>query len=302
MSKPYTTLSTELTAGGILVATFNRPEQLNTFNAAMAQDIMAAVAAADADDAVRAIVFTGAGRAFCAGADLGQGEKTFDYAARSDRPPGPPLLADGSPDLSHPNARDLGGRVTLRLFASLKPIVGAINGPAVGIGATMLLPMDVLLAADTARFGFVFTRRGIVPEACSSWFLPRRVGIARALEWTISGRVFPAQEALEAGLVRRLLPAAELLPAALALARELTESSAPVSVALTRQMMWRMLGAAHPMEAHRVDSRGIYTRGAAADVREGVTAFLEKRPAQFADRVSQDLPAFYPWWDEPEYR
>jgi enoyl-CoA hydratase/carnithine racemase len=197
--------------------------------------------------------------------------------------------------------RDGGGRVTLRIFECLKPVIAAINGPAVGIGATMLLPMDVRLASESARIGFVFTRRGITPEACSSWFLPRVVGISRALEWTMSGRLFGAQEALEGGLVRQVFKADELLPAARALAREIADNAAPVSVALTRQMLWRMLGADHPMEAHRIDSRAIYARGAMADAKEGVTAFLEKRPAHFADKVSSDMPAFFPWWQERRY-
>jgi enoyl-CoA hydratase/carnithine racemase len=197
--------------------------------------------------------------------------------------------------------RDGGGRVTLRIFNCLKPVIGAINGPAVGIGATMLLPMDVRLASSSARFGFVFARRGITPEACSSWFLTRVVGISRALEWTMTGRVFEAAEALAGGLVRQVLAPDDLMPAAYALAHEIADNAAPVSVALTRQMMWRMLGAQHPMEAHRVDSRAIYSRGAASDAKEGVMAFLEKRPAHFANRVSEDMPPWFPWWQEPDY-
>jgi len=211
------------------------------------------------------------------------------------------VAPDGRVDWGNEAVRDGGGRVTLRIFESLKPVIAAINGPAVGIGATMLLPMDVLLASEQARFGFVFARRGIVPEACSSWFLPRRVGIGRALEWTMTGRVFPASEALQAGLVRQVLPPAELLPAARALAREIAEHAAPVSVALTRQMMWRMLGAEHPMHAHRIDSRAIFARGRAADVREGVASFLEKRPAHFTDRVTEAMPEWFPWWHDPRY-
>ncbi len=283
--------------GAVMKITLNRPDQLNTFNAAMMADLIAAFDEADADDSVRAIVVTGAGRAFCAGADLSQGAKTFDYERRADRPERHgPRRPDGSVDWSDEAIRDGGGRVTLRIFESLKPVIAAVNGPAVGIGATMLLPMDVRLAADGARFGFVFTRRGITPEACSSWFLPRLVGISRALEWTMTGRLFPASEALEGGLVRSVHAAPDLLPAAMALATEIAENAAPVSVALTRQMMWRMLGADHPMEAHKIDSRSIYARGAMADAREGVTAFLEKRPARFVDRVSRDMPSFFPWW------
>jgi len=212
-----------------------------------------------------------------------------------------PTTTDGDIAWSDPAIRDGGGRVALRIFECLKPVIAAVNGPAVGVGATMLLPMDVRLASSAARFGFVFARRGITPEACSSWFLPRVVGISRALEWTMTGRVFEADEALEGGLVRSLHAPDALLPAAHALAREIAENAAPVSVALARQMMWRMLGADHPMEAHKVDSRSIFARGRSADVREGVTAFLEKRPPQFGDRVSRDMPPFFPWWRERPY-
>jgi enoyl-CoA hydratase/carnithine racemase len=289
-------------ADHVLTVTLNRPEQLNTFNATMMRELIAAFDLADADDDVRAVIVTGAGRAFCAGADLSQGGKTFDYAARADRPGvGQATRADGGIDWSHDSVRDGGGRVTLRIFNSLKPVIAAVNGPAVGIGATMLLPMDVRLASVGARFGFVFARRGIVPEACSSWFLPRLVGISRALEWAMTGRVFPAAEALEGGLVRQVLALEALLPAATALAREIAEHAAPVSVALTRQMMWRMLGESHPMMAHRIDSRAIFARGRSADVREGVGAFLEKRPAHFTDRVTQAMPEFFPWWQDPPY-
>lgn len=289
-------------ADRVLTVTLDRPAKLNAFDRPMMQGLLDAFARADADDEVRAVVVTGAGRAFCAGADLGQGGKTFDYARRSDR--GEVAEAEGSDgrfDMSHEAVRDGGGRVTLRIFQCLKPVIAAVNGPAVGIGATMLLPMDIRLASSAARFGFVFTRRGITPEACSSWFLPRVVGIGRALEWTMSGRVFDAAEALAGGLVSRVLPPDELLPAAYALAREIADNAAPVSVALTRQMMWRMLGAEHPMDAHRIDSRAIFARGASADAREGVTAFLEKRPAQFPDRVSDGMPPFFPWWTEKPY-
>jgi len=291
------------TADHVLTITLSRPDQLNTFTAAMMNELIAAFDAADADDGVRAVVVTGSGRAFCAGADLSQGGKTFDYAERSDRPDkaASPQRADGSIDWSHPSVRDGGGRVTLRIFESKKPVIAAINGAAVGIGATMLLPMDIRLASDNARFGFVFTRRGITPEACSSWFLPRLVGISRAIEWSCTGRIFAAQEALAGGLVSRVVAPADLLPAAQAIAREIADNAAPVSVALTRQMMWRMLGADHPMEAHKIDSRSIYARGAMPDAKEGVTSFLEKRPAQFTDKVSTDMPAFYPWWKPRPY-
>ncbi len=287
----------------ILTLTLNRPEKLNAFNGTMMNELIAAFDAADADDGVRAIIVTGAGRAFCAGADLSAGAKTFDYAARDDKPEkqGTPIGADGEPDWSHESVRDGGGRVVLRIYECLKPVIAAINGPAVGIGATMLLPMDIRLAADGARIGFVFSRRGITPEACSSWFLPRLVGISRALEWTYSGRIFPAAEALAGGLVSALHASDALLPAARALAREIVENAAPVSVALTRQMMWRMLGADHPMEAHKIDSRAIYARGASADAKEGVTAFLDKRAPTFTNTVSKDMPAFFPWWQARRY-
>jgi enoyl-CoA hydratase/carnithine racemase len=290
-------------ADQVLTLTLSRPEQLNTFTATMMNELIAAFDLADADDDVRAIIITGSGRAFCAGADLSQGGKTFDYAARSDRPDkaASPQRPDGAFDWSHDSVRDGGGKVTLRIFESLKPVIAAINGAAVGIGATMLLPMDIRIASDNARFGFVFARRGITPEACSSWFLPRLVGISRAVEWTCTGRIFPAAEALAGGLVSRVVAPADLLPTAYALAREIADHTAPVSVALTRQMMWRMLGADHPMEAHKIDSRSIYARGAAADAKEGVSSFLEKRPAQFTNKVSSDMPAFYPWWPDRPY-
>jgi enoyl-CoA hydratase/carnithine racemase len=265
----------------------------------MLHELIDAFDHADRDDAVKAVIVTGAGRAFCAGADLSAGGATFDRAARPDRPQ-VPLGADGQPDLTSDAARDGGGRVALRIFSCLKPVIAAVNGPAVGVGATMLLPMDIRLASEEARFGFVFVRRGIVPEACSSWFLPRIVGISQALEWMFTGRVFPAREALAARLVSAIYPPGELLPVARALAREIAEN-ASVSIALARQMLWRMLGADHPMEAHKVDSRAIFARGRSADVKEGVTSFLEKRKAHFTDRVSQDMPGFFPWWQERPY-
>jgi enoyl-CoA hydratase/carnithine racemase len=286
---------------GVLTITLNRPDKLNAFNRAMMEELIAAFDRADADDAVRAVIVTGAGRAFCAGADLSQGAKTFDYAGRNDRPEVSRAVTGNAVDWSDESVRDGGGRVTLRIFNCLKPVIAAINGPAVGIGATMLLPMDIRLASEQARIGFVFNRRGITPEACSSWFLPRVVGISRALEWSMTGRIFPASEALEGGLVRQVLPPAELLPAAQTLALEIAQNCAPVSVALNRQMMWRMLGAEHPMEAHRVDSRAIFSRGASADAKEGVVSFLEKRPAHFANTVSADMPPWFPWWQEPGY-
>src|SRR6478609_1331815 len=249
----YETLLYEV-SDHVLTITLNRPDRLNAFTGTMMNELIAAFDAADADDDVRAIIVTGAGRAFCAGADLSQGAKTFDFAARADRPDkqGAPQRPDGGIAYSHESVRDGGGRLSLRIFECMKPVIAAINGPAVGVGATMLLPMDIRIASEDARFGFVFARRGITPEACSSWFLPRVVGISQALEWTCTGRIFSAQEALAGRLVKQLYKPDELLPAARALAREIADNTAPVSLAITRQMMWRMLGADHPMEAHRI--------------------------------------------------
>jgi enoyl-CoA hydratase/carnithine racemase len=252
--------------------------------------LIAAFDAADADDAVRAVIVTGAGRGFCAGADLAGGGDTFDSRRRSESTPG----GDGVP-------RDGGGQLTLRIFECTKPVIAAVNGPAVGVGATMTLPMDIRLAAPEARFGFVFARRGIVPEAASSWFLPRAVGISRAMEWVATGRVFGADEALAAGLVRSLHPGGELLQTARTLAREIADHTAPVSVAIARRLMWQMLGAEHPMLAHRADSRAMFARGQSEDAREGVTAFLEKRPAEFPDRITDGLPELRPGWRPPEF-
>jgi enoyl-CoA hydratase/carnithine racemase len=286
-------------AEGIATITLDRPARMNAFTGQMMADLIAAFDATDADDSVRAVIVTGAGKAFCAGADLAEGAATFDYAKRGD---GGPVQADGSVDWAHEGVRDSGGRVSLRIFESLKPVIGAINGAAVGIGATMLLPMDFRLASESARFGFVFARRGIVPEAASSWFLPRLVGIGQALEWCYSGKVFGADEALRGGLVRSVHVADDLLPAARALALELTADSAPVSVALTRRMLWGMLGAGHPMAAHRIDSRAVWLRGSGADAREGVISFLEKRDAVFTDRVSDEWPRVDGWFDAPGWR
>jgi len=287
-------------ADNILTITLNRPDKMNAFTGIMQKELIAAFDAADADDNVRAIIVTGAGKAFCAGADLSEGGKTFDRAARPDRKTAP-LRPNGEVEWSDDAVRDGGGRVTLRMYKCLKPIIGAINGAAVGIGVTMQLAMDVRLASESARFGFVFARRGIVPEAASSWFLPRIVGISQALEWCYSGRVFDAKEALAGRLVSKVFPADELIPAARALAREIAENSAPVSVALIRQMMWRLSALDDPMEAHKIDSRGIYSRGASLDVKEGVMAFLDKRPAKFTQSVSKDMPSYFPWWDERPY-
>jgi enoyl-CoA hydratase/carnithine racemase len=293
----YETIQYEV-AEQILTITLNRPDKLNAFNATMQRELIEAIDAADKDDGIRAIIVTGAGRAFCAGADLSSGADTFDRDAQR----GPiKRLASGKVDYSDPAARDGGGQLTLRIFKCLKPVIAAVNGPAVGIGVTMLLAMDIRIASENARFGFVFSQRGIVPEAASSWFLPRIVGISQALEWCFTGRVFGAEEAHSGRLVSRVVPPEELLSTARALAREIATKTAPVSIALIRQMMWRMSGADDPMEAHKVDSRGIYSRGRSADVKEGVTAFLEKRQAHFRDKVSSDMPDYFPWWDEREY-
>jgi enoyl-CoA hydratase/carnithine racemase len=277
-------------AEGVLTITLNRPERLNAWTDTMCGELIAAFDRADADDEVRAVIVTGAGRAFCAGADLESRGETFDARAR-----GRAVSGDGPPP------RDGGGTLTLRIFDSRKPVIAAINGPAVGVGATMTLPMDIRLAAEGARIGFVFTRRGIIPEACSSWFLPRLVGISRAMEWVASGRVFSAEEALAGGLVRSIHAPDELLPAARELATEIAANTAPVSVALARQLMWRMLGAEHPMLAHRADSRGMLVRGRSEDAVEGITSFLDKRPASFPERVSDGLPDIMPGWHAPEF-
>ncbi|MEB2283277.1 MAG: enoyl-CoA hydratase [Polyangiaceae bacterium UTPRO1] len=274
--------------GPVLTITLSRPEKLNAFTHRMLDELLDALARADADDAVRVVIVTGAGRAFCAGADLSGGSGTFDHSDAAAR----------SPADTH---RDGGGLLTLRIFESKKPVIAAINGPAVGVGITMTLPMDVRIAAAGARMGFVFTRRGIVPEACSSWFLPRLVGISRAAEWIYTGRVFTAEEALAAGLVSRVVPAEALLEAAHDLAREMADGTSAMSVALSRQMLWRMLGADHPMEAHKVDSRAIFAMGQSADAHEGVASFLEKREPRFTLRPSADMPPFYPWWPERKF-
>ncbi len=268
----------------ILTITLNRPERLNAFNGQMSSEVHSALDRADADDNVKAIIFTGAGRGFCAGADLSSGSETFDYES------------DGRG--IHP---DGGGVLTLRLFECLKPVISACNGPAVGVGATMQCAMDIRMASDKARYGFVFSKRGIVPEACSSWFLPRCVGINTALEWAYSGRIFDAQEALEKRFVRSVHKENDLMPAARDLAHEFAEQTSSVSVTMIRHMMWKMLGADHPMEAHKIDSRGVYFTGKSEDAHEGVQSFLEKRPAEFSGKVSTDMPEFFPWWEQRKF-
>jgi enoyl-CoA hydratase/carnithine racemase len=279
---------------GIATITLNRPDKLNAFTAQMMVDMIKAFDETDGDDKVKAVIVTGAGRAFCAGADLSGGASTFDRNQ--------PQALEREEGKVGDVYRDGGGRVTLRIFESLKPVIAAVNGPAVGVGVTMQLPMDIRMASTEARYGFVFAKRGITPEAASSWFLPKVVGLSTALEWCYTGRVFPASEAHERGLVRSLHAPDELLPAARALAREIAENTAPVSVALTRQMLWRMAGADHPMEAHKADSRAIQSRGASADAKEGVASFLEKRPAAYPNKVSTDVPNIWPEWKAREFR
>jgi len=282
--------------GGVATVTLHRPDRLNAFTVRMQRELVAAFDEIDADDRVRAVIVTGAGRGFCAGADLGGGGDTFNTeAARGDGG----AVGGGASEMEH---RDEGGLLTLRIFECTKPVIAAINGPAVGVGATMTLPMDVRLASTQAKFGFVFARRGIVPEACSSWFLPRIVGISQAAEWCYTGRVFGPDEALAGRLVRSVHEPDELLPAARALAAEIAENTSAVSIALTRAMLWRMLGESHPMAAHEVDSPAIAHLGKSADAREGVVSFLEKRPPAFIDTVTGDMPPFYPWWEERRFR
>ena len=283
----YTQIRYEV-SDSIATVTLARPEKMNAFTGVMMREILDVFDVIDADDAVRAVIVTGEGKGFCAGADLSSGAKTFDDG-------------DWSSTSDDRIRRDGGGQVTLRIFACKKPVIAAINGAAVGIGATMTLPMDVRLASSAARIGFVFTRRGIVPEACSSWFLPRVVGISRAAEWVYTGRILSADEAQSGGLVRTVYAPDELLPAARTLAREIADNTSGVSVALSRQMLWRMLGADHPMQAHRVDSRAIQLRGRSADAHEGVTSFLEKRPAQFSDSVAASVPDVFPEWQDPQF-
>ena len=284
----------------IATITLNRPERLNAFNSQMLRDVMDAIDLVDADDDVRAVIFTGAGRGYCAGADLSGGADTFDFDRQSDE-----RKAERAAERSEGGdlawMRDGGGLLTLRLYECNKPLIAAINGPAVGVGVTMTLPMDIRLASTKARIGFVFARRGVVPEACSSYFLPRVVGLSKALEWCFSGRVFDADEALEGGLVRSLHDPDDLLPAARAIAAEIAENTSAISVTVIRHMLWRMLAADHPMEAHKIDSRGIFHLGRGADAHEGVASFLEKRPPEFTLRPTQDLPEYFPWWDEPEF-
>jgi enoyl-CoA hydratase/carnithine racemase len=296
MAKPNFETVLYVVEEGIATITLNRPEVMNAANTLMINELIAAFDATDADDSVRAVIVTGAGKAFCAGADLSAGGKTFDYKAR------PATGTSTRGEVVGDVVRDGGGCLTLRIFESLKPVIAAVNGAAAGIGATMQLAMDMRLASTSARYGFVHARRGITAEAASAWFLPRVVGIQTALEWCYTGRVFPASEAHERGLVRSLHAPEELLSAAKTLAREIADNAAPVSVALMRQMIWRMAGANHPMDAHMADSRAVQARGLQADAREGVSSFLEKRQPHFTDTVSRDLPDIWPDWRAPQFR
>lgn len=286
----------------IATITLNRPDIFNAMGPAMMQEIMAALDQADSDDHVRAVVVTGAGKGFCGGADLSKGADIFNKDKKIDgRDARGARREDGTFDYTSEAARDGGGKLALRIFNSLKPVIGAINGAGVGIGASMLLPMDIRIASEKGRLGFVYARRGIVFECCSSWFLPRIVGIAKALELSFSGRVLSAPEMLDTGLVSSVVSPEELLPRAYEIAREIADNTAPVSIALMRQMAWRSLGMAHPMEAHRIESRGICTRGASPDAKEGVASFVEKRSPNFPCTVSSDMPDYFPWWEEPDY-
>ena len=280
----------------VLTISLNRPERLNAFTGQMMDDLIEAFDKAGKDDDIRVIIVTGAGRGFCAGADLGAGANTFNREVRNNR--GETEDIKDNPEWM----RDGGGRTTLAIFDCPKPIIAAFNGPAVGVGVTMTLPMDIRIASEEARFGFVFARRGLVPEAASSWFLPRIVGIGKALEWTFSGKVFSAEEAKDGGLIRSVHPANKLMDEAYKLAQEIIDNTSPVSVALTRQMLWKMLGADHPMEAHKVDSQLIYELGKAEDAKEGVKSFLEKRSPKFPSKVSRDMPKFFPWWKNRKFK
>jgi enoyl-CoA hydratase/carnithine racemase len=267
----------------ILTLTLNRPEKLNAFNPQMLDELLSALDNANHQDEVRAIIITGAGKGFCAGADLSGGQESFEKMGAAE------------------NHRDGGGILALAMYNCQKPLIAAVNGAAVGVGATMLLPMDIRIGSEDSRFGFVFARRGIVPEACSSWFLPRVVGISKALHWCFSGRIIDAQEALQSDLISEVVPKDELLITAKAIAREIALNTSAVSIALTRQMMWKMLGEKDPMAAHRIDSKSIFALGRSSDAKEGVQSFLEKRNPNFIDKVSADMPKFYPWWDDDSF-
>ena len=270
-----------------LVICLNRPKRLNAFNSTMLHEILTTIEMVDSDDDICAVIFTGEGKYFCAGADLSEDSDALTFSSRTDKING--------------IAPDEGGMLALRLYDFKKPIICAVNGAAVGIGATMQLPMDVRIASSDAKFGFVFSKRGLVPEACSSWFLPRIVGISQALQWCFHGEVFGADEALRGGLITEITAPEDLLPRALAIANRFTKKTSQVSLALTRQMLWKMMGSCHPLDAHQIDSRGIQLRRNSADGEEGIRSFLEKRDSNFQETVSENMPPFYPWWENRKF-
>ena len=291
----YETIKYEV-KDNILTLTLNRPEKLNAFTGQMMEELISAFDAAGTDDDVRVVIVTGEGRGFCAGADLSSGSNTFNRDVRNNK-------GDETDHKKDPEwMRDGGGRTTLAIYDCPKPVIAAINGPAVGVGVTMTLPMDVRICSEKAKFGFVFAKRGIVPEACSSWFLPKIVGISNALQWCLSGKIFMPQEALDKGLVTEVTPEDKLLERAEEIAADFVEATSSLSVTLIRQMLWKMLGADHPMEAHKIDSRGVYSLGKTGEASEGVMSFLEKREPNFPGKVSKDLPEFYPWWEDKEFK
>lgn len=269
----------------IATITLNRPDKLNAWTVVMMGELIKAFDMADKDDNVLAIIMTGAGRGYCAGADL---DPNNIPTRHKDLKPGEV-------------PRDTAGQFTLKVYDAKKPVIAAINGPAVGVGVTMTLPMDIRIASDTARFGFVFNRRGMVPEGCSTWFLPRILGFSQAAEWMLTGRVFSAREALEGGLISKILPPEKLLPTAREMALEIVDNNSIISTALTRQMMWSMLCADHPMEAHKIESKCLHYMSQSRDFMEGVESFLQKRPPKFAMRPNKDMPDFYPWWIDRPY-
>lgn len=277
----------------IATITMNRPDKLNAFTSRMVHEMVACLDETDADDNVRAVIITGAGRGFCAGADMSSGDDTFEKTSGAD--------IDPNSEQAELRNRDGGGIVSLRMFNSLKPLIAAVNGPAAGVGATMLLPMDIRIASTESKFGFVFTQRGIIPEACSSWFLPRVVGISQALEWCYRGDVFGPEEALAGGLIKSIHEPDELLAAARATALQIANSTSSISIAMTRQLLWRMLGAEHPMDAHRVESAAVPQLGSMGDAKEGVTSFFEKRAPEFTLGPAKDMPPVYPWFSEPGF-
>jgi enoyl-CoA hydratase/carnithine racemase len=289
----YEQILTEV-SDNILTITLNRPDKMNAYTLKMGDELIDAFTKANQNDDVRCIIVTGAGECFCAGADLSGGIKSFDIKELAN-------IKNQDIEWSQPQFRDPGGLISLSIFNSLKPVIGATNGPAIGIGSTMQLPMDFRVASESSRFGFVFAQRGVVPEACSSWFLPKIVGISKALDWTLTGRIFDAEEALKAGLISSIHKPDNLLSDARELAGQIIQKTSQISIALIRQMMWRSLGSDHPMEAHKIESRAFLSMGMSDEAKEGVMSFLEKRPAHFPGKVSKDMPAIFPWWKDKPY-